>query len=70
MNNTKSKTSIGEFFSGLDYITIITAIISSVYGFILVYSALYSKMQVAAFVTLPLFQVCEHSASIATNLFP
>ncbi len=27
-------------------------------------------MQVAAFVTLPLFQVCEHSASIATNLFP
>lgn len=44
MNNTKSKTSIGEFFSGLDYITIITAIISSVYGFILVYSALYSKL--------------------------
>ena len=44
MNNTKRKTSLGEFFGGLDHITIITAIICSVYGFMLVYSSVYATL--------------------------
>lgn len=44
MNNTKRKTSFGEFFSGLDHTTILTAIISSVYGFLLVYSSVYATL--------------------------
>lgn len=44
MKNTKQKTSLGEFFSGLDHITIIGAIICSVYGFLLVYSSVYATL--------------------------
>ncbi len=39
MNNIKKRTTIGDFFSGLDYISVITAFISSAYGLLLVYSA-------------------------------
>lgn len=41
MNNIKQKTTIGDFFSGLDWVSMITAIIASVYGLLLVYSATY-----------------------------
>lgn len=39
MNNIKRRTTIGDFFSGLDYISVITAFIASAYGLLLVFSA-------------------------------
>lgn len=44
MDKLKHRTTIGEFFSGLDYVTIITAMIASAYGLTLVYSATYSSL--------------------------
>lgn len=44
MENTKRKTSLGEFLSGLDHLSIITAVICSVFGFILVYSSVYASL--------------------------
>ena len=39
LNNIKRRTTIGDFFSGLDYISVITAFIASAYGLLLVFSA-------------------------------
>lgn len=39
MSNIKKRTTIGDFFSGLDYTSVITAMIASAYGLLLVYSA-------------------------------
>lgn len=44
MENTKRKTSSGEFFGGLDHLSIITSIVCSVFGFFLVYSSVYSSL--------------------------
>ncbi len=44
MKELKRKTSLGEFISGIDHLTIITAMICSAYGFTLVYSAIYSNL--------------------------
>ncbi|MDE6658977.1 MAG: FtsW/RodA/SpoVE family cell cycle protein [Eubacterium sp.] len=44
MNQTKQKTSLGDFFGGLDHTTILTAVISSVFGFVLVYSSVYATL--------------------------
>lgn len=44
MDSTKRKTSFGEFFGGLDHISIITSLICSVFGFLLVYSSVYSSL--------------------------
>lgn len=44
MNHTKQKTSLGDFLSGLDPITILMAVISSVFGFVLVYSSVYATL--------------------------
>lgn len=44
MENTKRKTSLGEFFSGLDHLSIITSIVCSVFGFFLVYSSVYASL--------------------------
>lgn len=51
MNELKRKTSVSDFFSGLDYVTIITAIISSAYGLLLVYSATYYALDEKHIVT-------------------
>lgn len=40
----KKRTSFFDFFSGLDYATIIPAVIASAYGLMLVYSATYSSL--------------------------
>lgn len=45
MNKIKKRTTIGEFFSGLDFVTIITAVIASSYGLSLVYSATFSSLK-------------------------
>jgi len=37
----KKRTTLGDFFSGLDYITLITSITASAFGLLLVYSATY-----------------------------
>ncbi len=44
MAELKKRTSIFDFFSGLDYATIIPAVIASAYGLMLVYSATYSSL--------------------------
>ena len=44
MGNKRSKTTLGDFFGGLDHVSIIMAIACSVYGFVLVYSAFYRTM--------------------------
>lgn len=41
MENLKKRTTLGDFFSGLDYISIITSMIASAFGLLLVYSATY-----------------------------
>lgn len=51
MNELKRKTSVSDFFSGLDYVTIITAMISSAYGLLLVYSATYYALDEKHIVT-------------------
>lgn len=46
MNGTlKKKTTVADFFSGLDFTTIITAMTASAYGLALVYSATYSSLK-------------------------
>lgn len=46
MNSTlKKKTTVADFFSGLDFTTIITAMTASAYGLALVYSATYSSLK-------------------------
>lgn len=44
MDNIKRKTTLGEFFGGIDHLSVITAVICSVYGFALVYSSVYSTL--------------------------
>lgn len=44
MAELKKRTSFFDFFSGLDYATIIPAVIASAYGLTLVYSATYSSL--------------------------
>lgn len=44
MSDLKKKSSISDFFSGLDFTTLITAMIASAYGMTLVYSATYSSL--------------------------
>lgn len=44
MDKIKNRTTIGDFLSGLDFITIITAMLASAYGLTLVYSATYSSL--------------------------
>ncbi len=44
MAELRKRTSIFDFFSGLDYATIIPAVIASAYGLMLVYSATYSSL--------------------------
>ncbi len=44
MAELKKRTSFFDFFSGLDYATIIPAVIASAYGLMLVYSATYSSL--------------------------
>ncbi len=51
METLKRKTTIGDFFGGLDFISIITAMIASAYGLTLVYSATYSSLKDGAFIT-------------------
>ena len=51
MNELKRKNSVFDFFSGLDYLTILTAAASSVYGLLLVYSATYSALDSDTFIT-------------------
>lgn len=41
----KKKTTFADFFSGLDFMTILTAITASAYGLSLVYSATYSTLE-------------------------
>lgn len=45
MTELKKKTSLFDFFSGLDYATVIPAVIASAYGLLLVYSATYSSLK-------------------------
>lgn len=45
MTKIKNRTSIGDFFSGLDFVTIITAMFASTYGLMLVYSATYKTLK-------------------------
>lgn len=51
MNELKRKNSVFDFFSGLDYLTILTAAASSVYGLLLVYSATYYALDGNTFIT-------------------
>lgn len=51
MSEIKRKTSVSDFFSGLDYVTIITAVICSAYGLMLVYSATYYALDEEHIVT-------------------
>ncbi|MCH5316433.1 MAG: FtsW/RodA/SpoVE family cell cycle protein [Eubacterium sp.] len=44
MEGLRRKTTLGDFFGGIDHLSMITAIISSLYGFILVYSAFYRTL--------------------------
>lgn len=44
MDNKVKKTSLSEFFGGLDHLSMITAIACSLYGFVLVYSAFYISL--------------------------
>ena len=44
MENTRRKTTLGDIFSGIDHLSMITAILCAVYGFILVYSAFYRTL--------------------------
>ncbi len=44
MENTERKTSLGEFFGGLDHISLLTSAICSVFGFFLVYSSVYASL--------------------------
>lgn len=44
MGNTRRKTTLGDFFSGLDNFSIVMAVACSVYGFVLVYSAFYRTL--------------------------
>lgn len=44
MKNEKKKSAFADYFSGIDYWVMITAIAASFYGLLLVYSATYSKL--------------------------
>lgn len=44
MENTRRKTTLGDIFGGIDHLSMITAIICAIYGFILVYSAFYRTL--------------------------
>ena len=44
MEGLRRKTTLGDFFGGIDHLSIITAIACSIYGFILVYSAFYRTL--------------------------
>ena len=44
MDGLRRKTTLGDFFGGIDHISIITAIVCSIYGFVLVYSAFYRTL--------------------------
>lgn len=45
MDSKQKRTPLSDYFSGIDYITLITAVIGSIYGLMLVYSATYSSLQ-------------------------
>lgn len=51
MENTKRKTSLGEFFGGLDHISLLTSVICSVFGFFLVYSSVYASLNKETLIT-------------------
>lgn len=51
MEKIKNRTTLGDFFSGLDFITVITAVIASAYGIALVYSATYSSLKDGALIS-------------------
>ncbi len=44
MEKIKNRTTIGDFVSGLDFTSVITAVICSAYGLTLVYSATYARL--------------------------
>ena len=44
MEGLRRKTTLGDFFGGIDHTSMITAIACSIYGFILVYSAFYRTL--------------------------
>ena len=45
MHSRQKQSPLLEFFSGLDYITLLTAMVGSLYGLALVYSATYSTLK-------------------------
>lgn len=45
MDGSKKRTPLSEYFSGLDYVTLLTAIAGSIYGLLLVFSATYSSLK-------------------------
>lgn len=45
MNKIKNRTTLGDFLGGLDFVTIITAMLASCYGLTLVYSATHSSLK-------------------------
>lgn len=51
MSEIKNRTTFGEYLSGLDFITLISAMIASAYGLILVYSATYKNLKEGSFVS-------------------
>ena len=44
MEGLKRKTTLGDFFGGIDHLSIIAAIACTIYGFVLVYSAFYRTL--------------------------
>ena len=44
MEGLRRKTTLGDFFGGVDHTAMITAIVCSIYGFVLVYSAFYRTL--------------------------
>ena len=44
MGKVKRKTTLGDFFGGLDFFSIVMAVACSVYGFVLVYSSFYRTL--------------------------
>lgn len=45
MDSKQKRTPLSDYFSGIDYITLITAVVGSLYGLLLVYSATYASLE-------------------------
>ena len=57
MNTLSRKSTLGDYFFGLDFPTILTAIFASAYGLMLVYSATYSSLKDGQIISGPLLSM-------------